>query len=253
MYPYIEIFQHQIPLQWLGISIATLVFLYGVYRYSQKSNLKFAQFFNYLYIPLFLFLPYFLWRYFYNILEYHLFIPDVSLLSPYHYKFSFIWVSAGLLLAIAIFLRNLKYTQEKKKWFDVFFYSISLALIVVWPFLLLGDVFFGTPTNSSIWVHALTTNTQIPYPTQNFWPVGILVSFLGLALYLLGKLIHLFFKKPGTTIFLFPLIFIGFWWIFHLQYYPKHFLFGIDIKLLYCILVAIFGTIFFYWLINRKW
>jgi hypothetical protein len=42
---------------------------------------------------------------------------------------------------------------------------------VLGPFLVLGDIFFGLPTHSVFGIHALTTNTQIPYPTQNFWPV----------------------------------------------------------------------------------
>ena len=250
MFPYIELFGHKIYFHGLGILIATLLFIYGVYRYSKKVNLKFPVFFNY--IPLFIILPYILWRWFYNILEYHLFFPDFTLLSPYGYKFSFVGVSFWLLLAVIIFLWNLQYTQEKKKWFDVFFYSISLALIVLGPFLLLWDVFFGLSTHSVFGIHALTTNTQIPYPTQNFWPVGIMVSFLGLLIYLAGKVLHLIFKKPGLSLFLFPLMCLGFIVIFHFQYYPKHFLFGIDIKTLYCILTAIFWTGFFYWLLNYK-
>jgi len=250
MFPYIELFNHRIYFHGLGILIATLVFIYGVYRYSKKVNLKFPVFFNY--IPLFIILPYILWRWFYNILEYHLFFPDFTLLSPYGYKFSFIGVSFWFLLAVIIFLWNLQYTQEKKKWFDVFFYSISLALIVVGPFLMLGDIFFGLSTYSVFGIHALTTNTQIPYPTQNFWPVGIMVSFLGLLMYLAGKILHLIFKKPGLTLFLFPLMCLSFMVIFHFQYYPKHFLFGIDIKILYCILTAVFWIVFFYWLLNYK-
>ena len=252
MFPYIELFGHKIYFHGLGILIATLLFIYGVYRYSKKNNLRFNLFFNY--IPLFIVLPYLFWRWFYNVLEYHLFLPDFTLLFPYNYKFSFIWVSFGLLLVMMIFMFNLHYPQERKKWFDVFFYSVSLALIVLGPFLLLWDVFFWVPTSSVFWVHALTTNTQIPYPTKNFWPVGVFVSFLGLLMYLLWKILHLIFKKPGLTLFLFPLMFLGFVIIFHFQYYPKHFLFNVDVKILYCILTAIFWMGFFYWLLNyKKW
>jgi len=250
MFPYVEIFSYKIYFQGLGILIATLVFIYATYRYSKKNNLKFPMFFNY--IPLFIILPYLLWRWFYNILEYHLFFPDFTLLSPYGYKFSFIGVSFGFLLSVIIFLLNLKYIQEKKKWFDIFFYSINLAFVILWPFLLLWDVFYWLPTDSVFWVHVFTTNTQIPYLTKTFWPVWIFVSFLGLIMYLRWKILHLIFKKPWLTIFLFPFIWLWFIIIFNFQYYSKHFLFGIDVKILYCIFVSIVGTIFFYWLLNYK-
>jgi len=252
MYPYIELFWYTIYFHWLGIVISTLVFLYWVYRYSKKANLRFSLFFNY--IPLFIILPYLLWRWFYNAIEYHILFPDLTIFFPYGYKFSFIWVSVGFLIAMTIFLLNFKYSQERKKWFDVFFYSISLALIVVWPFFLLWDVFYGKPTNSIFWVNVLSDNTQIPYLSWSYWPVGIFLSFLGLGMYLLAKLLHLIFKKSSLTILLFPFVFLAFSYIFSFQEYPRHFLFEIDIKILYCWLVAIFWTVFFFWLINhRKW
>ncbi len=255
MFPFIEVWGLKLYFQWVGIILATLVFIYWVYRYSKKVNLRFSLFFSYL--SLFIILPYLLGRYFYNVLTYHLFLPAdlFFLLSPDNYRFSFIWVSFGFLLALIIFLSKIKYSQERKKWFDVFFYSLALSLVVLWPFLLLGDVFFWKITHSVFWVSALTNFTNIPYPNLKFWPVWIFVSLLGLVLYLLGKILHAVFKKPGITIFLYPLLFLGFWWIFHFQYYQKHFIFGIDVKLLYCILAGSIGFIFFYWLLNfyKKW
>ena len=252
MYPYLNLFWLNVPVQWIWVVLATLVFIWAVARYSKKFNLKFPYFFNWLWV--FIVVPYLLWRYFYNVLEYHLFLPtDVwSLVLPYNFKFSFIWISFWFLLVLFFFLFNLRYVQERKKWFDVFFYSVSISLVILWPFLLLWDVFFWKITTSSLSVHALTTNTQIPYPTQNFWPVGIFVSILGLLMYLLAKILYFIFKKPGISVYLLPLYFIGFAIIFHFQYYPKHFLFWIDVKILYCYLAAVFYTIFFVWLLNYK-
>ena len=254
MFPYLYLFWYELPVQGLWIVIATLIFIWAVARYSKKFNLKFSYFFNFL--GFFIIVSYVLGRYFYNALEYHLFLPtDLwNLIFPYDFKFSFIWVSFWFLVVLFLFLWNLKYTQEKKKWFDAFFYSLSISLVVLGPFLLFGDVFFGKLTTSSLSVHALTTNTQIPYPTQNFWPVGIFVSFLGLIMYLLGKLLHFIFKKPGLTVYLLPLYFLGFAWIFNFQYYPKHFLFWIDVKILYCYLGAVIFTILFIWVLDyRRW
>ena len=254
MYPYLHLFWLNIPFQGLGIVLATIVFIYWIYRYSKKVNLRFSYFFNYL--GLFIISWYLFWKYFYNLISYHIFLPtDLGMLiSPYNYKFSFIWISFWVLLVLFLFLSKLEYLQERKKWFDVFFYSLSLALIILGPFLLLWDVFFWVVTHSSFWVHALTTDTSIPYPTASFYPVWIFVSFLGLILYVFWKLFHFIFKKSGLTLFLFPFLFLGFAFIFHFQYYPKHFLFWIDIKILYCYLIAIFWTWIFYTLLNyKKW
>ena len=254
MFPYIDLFGFKLPFLGIWIVLATCFFIWAVARYSKKFNLKFSYFFSYL--GYFIIVSYLLWRYFYNALEYHLFIPTdfFNLVLPYNYKFSFIWISFWFLLVLAIFLWNLKYTQERKKWFDVFFYSVSIALVVLWPFLLLWDTFFWKITTSSLGVHALTTNTQIPYPTQNFRPVWIFVSFLWLFMYLLAKILYFIFKRPWITVYLLPLYFLWFALIFHFQYYPKHFLFGLDVKILYCYLAAIFYTIFFILILNyKKW
>jgi len=254
MFPYIELFWTKVYFQWLWIVIATLVFFYWLYRYSNKFGLKFSYLFSFL--PFFIIVPYFFWRYFYNFIEYHNFLPldIINIISPYNYQFSFIWVSFWLLFMIFLFLISLSYKQERKKYIDVFFYSINLALLVIWPFLLLGDVFYGTITNSIFWISPFTENTQIPF-TANIWPIWIFVSILWILLYLLLKIIYFIFKKPWLSTYLLPLLFLGFAYIFTFQHYPKHFIFTIDIKIFYCFMIAIISPIFLHLITlkNKKW
>lgn len=252
MFPSIEIFWIQLYFQWVWIVLATLVFFYWLYRYSKKFSLKFSYLFSFL--PFFIIVPYFFWRYFYDIIEYHRIISlDIlTLISPYNYNFSFIWVSFWLLFMIFLFLISLSYKEERKKYIDIFFYSISLSLVIIWPFLLLWDVFYWNITSSIFWISPFTENSNI---TQKVWPVWIFVSILGLFLYILSKFIYFIFKKPWLTIYLLPFLFLIFSYIFIFQHYPKHFIFTIDIKILYCYIVAIITPILLYLITfnNKKW
>lgn len=253
MFPFIELSWTKIYFQWLWIVLATLVFFYGLYRYSYKSWLKFPNLFSFL--PFFIIVPYLLWRYFYNAIEYHNFLPlDImSLISPYDYQFSFIGVSFWILLVIFLFLLSLDYKQERKKYIDVFFYSITLALVVIWPFLFLWNWFYGNVTNSIFWISPFVENSNI---TQKVRPVWIFVSILWLFLYLLWKFVHFIFKSHWLSIYLLPFLFLGFAYIFTFQHYPKHYiLYTIDIKIFYCFFMLIIAPIFLYLLTlkNKKW
>jgi len=249
MFPYIELFWHTIYFQWIGIIFATLIFIFWVYRYSKKINLRFPYFFSFL--SLFILIPYLLWRYVFDFLEYKFYLPVdiVNFLSPYDYRFSFIWVSLWLLIVIFIFLSSLQYKQERKKWIDVFYFSISLSLIVIGPFLLLWDNFYWTLTNTMFGVTPFTPDTQIPY-TSKIWPVWIFISILWIILYILGKILMAIFKKPSVTLYLLPILFFWLAYIFTFQQYPKHFLFWIDIKIFYSIVVWILSPIIF-WIISK--
>jgi len=251
MFPSIDLYWYTIYFQWLGIVLATLIFIYWVYRYSKKYNLRFPFFLNFL--AFFIIIPYFLWRYVYDFLEYKFYFPTdiLNLLSPYDYRFSFIWVSFWIAFVIFMFLLSIQYIQERKKWVDVFFFAITLSMIIIWPFLLLWDSFYWTTTNSIFGITPFTANTQIPYTTP-IWPIWIFVSILWIILYILAKIIIVIFKKPGITIYLLPFMFLWFAYIFRFQQYPKHFLFGIDIKILYCYIMAVFSVIMYYFLLRKK-
>lgn len=251
MFPYFTLFNHQIYLQGIWIILATLIFIYWVYRYSKKNNIKFNVFLWFL--PFLIIIPYFLWRYFYDFLTYKFLFPTniFSLLSPYDYNFEFIWVSFWIAFVIFFFILSLNYKQEKLKYIDIFFYSITLALVIIWPFLLLWDNFYWNTTNSIIWVTPLVQTTKIPYIDVKRYPVWIFISLLWLILYLSWKILHFIFKKAWVNLYLIPFLFLWFFYIYHFVDYPHHFLSLFDIKLLYCLLMAIFYPIFLY-LITRK-
>lgn len=240
MFPYIELFWFNVYFQWIWIILASLIFFYWIYRYTNKLKLKFSNLFSF--IPLFIIISYILWRYFYNLIEYWhdgiLSFINLSLLSPYNYRFSFIWISLWIFIVTFIFLFWLSYKQERKKYIDVLFFSISLSLVVIWPFLLLWDNFHGITTNSVFWVNVFTENTQIPF-TSKIRPIWIFVSVLWLLLFFVSKVTYFLVKKAWLTIYFIPFLFLWFAFIFQFQHYPKHFIFGIDIKILFCYVMAI--------------
>lgn len=251
MYPSIELFGYTVYFQWLGIIFASLAFIYAIYHYCKKINLRFPYFFSFL--SFFIIVPYFLWRYVYDFIEYKFYFPiDIlNLLSPYNYRFSFIWVSLWIFVMIFLYILSLQYKQERRKWIDTFFFSIVISMVVIWPFLLLWDNFYWKITNSIFGIMPLTQATQIPYSTK-IWPVGIFVSILWIMLYLFWKILLLFTKKHGVTIYLLPLLFLGFAYIFTFQQYPKHFLFWIDIKIFYSFVMAFVSPVALYLLIKEE-
>jgi len=251
MYPSIELFWYTIYFHWLWIILASLAFIYSMYHYSKKMNLRFPYFFSFL--SFFIIVPYFLWRYIYDFIEYKFYFPvDIlNLLSPYDYRFSFIWVSLWIFAMVFLYILSLQYKQERRKWIDAFFFSITISMVIIWPFLLLWDNFYWTITNSIFGVMPLTENTQIPYSTK-IWAVWIFISILWIILYILWKILLLITKKYWVTLFLLPFLFLGFAYIFTFQKYPKHFLFWIDIKLFYCFVMAFVSPVMLYLLVREK-
>lgn len=253
MFPNINLFWFDIYFQWVWIILASLIFFYWMYRYTNKLKLKFSNIFSF--IPLFIIVSYVLWRYSYNLIEYGydaiFSFMNLSLLSPYNYRFSFVWVSLWILIVSFIFLIWLSYEQERKKYIDALFFSITLSLVIIWPFLLLWDIFYWTTTSSVFGINVFTENTQIPF-TSKIWPVWIFVSILWILLYFLSKISYFIFKKAWSTIYFLPLLFLWFALIFHFQHYPKHFLLTIDIKILYCYIMAILAPTTLYLLSSKN-
>lgn len=260
MFPSIEIFWFKFYFHWIGIILATFVFLYLLYRYTKKFNLRFSDIFWY--FSFFIIVPYILWRYFYDLIEYKSFLPLslFDLISPYQYRFSFIWISLWIFIIICIFLLKSKYKEERKKYIDVFFYSICLSLVVLGPFMLLWDVFYGNIAQDSIlWIKPFVEETQIPF-TKPIWPVWIFVSLLWIWLYFISKVLSFIFKKSWISLFLISFLFLWFAFIFNFQDYSKRFLFDInsfslDLKIFYCYFMAIISPIYLFLITrkNKKW
>lgn len=252
MFPHFSIWEQQFFFTWIGMAISLVFFIIWLYRYSEKYNLNFWKIFNWIWV--FILLPYILWRYFYDLFEYHFIVPNdfLELLSPFGYNFSFVWLSIWFWLAVVFFLKNINYSQEKKKRIDIIFFSLMRGLFVLWFFLVLWDDFHGISTDSIFWVNALIQDSNIS-SLEKVRPVWLFVSLMSLLLFIFTKLLLFYLKNHWVWIIWFMLMFLWFYWIFWYQSYNKHLLFWlIDVKLLFCLLSSIFVLIVYYLLVNRK-
>lgn len=253
MYPYIEFQDMVIYMTGLGIVIFILSIIFLVKFYSKRFNLNFWKFFNWL--PLFLILPYILGSYFYNLFYNYIVFPlsinDLMLIiSPYDYNFSFVWITLGLLLAVVFFLRSISIPIEKVKWVDVFFYSISLSLVPLGLFLVLGDDFIGLPTDRAFWVSAFMQDSFI---TRFSWvyPVGLFVSLIWIFSFIMVFFLNFVFRRYGIWVLWFIILLLLFNIVFHFQYYEKVldfslFEYEIGLKNYWTILLSLFLVYYYY-------
>jgi hypothetical protein len=84
----------------------------------------------------------------------------MTLLSPYGYKFHFVGLLIGIVIAIIIFLKKIKRIENKKIWIDILFYSITLSLVPLGLFLLMGDNFMGNSTTTWLGIKSLHSESQ---------------------------------------------------------------------------------------------
>ncbi len=262
MFPYIEFSWIKIYMIWVWIIFFVLNVIYLVYHYWKKYSLNFWRFFNYL--PLFLFFPYVLWKYFFSIVNPNIkiFIPYnlqdfLYIFTPYWYNFYFPWIVVWIFIAIYIFFKWIKIDIEIYKRIDVFFYSISLSLIPLWIFLLLWDNFIWEPTESFLWISAFMVDSQL----YNFWnkvyPLWLFVSFIWILSFIIIFSLHYIRKKYWLWIYWFILILLLFNIPFLLQQYPRYFNISLwslwfDMKNYFTIFMSIFLIYYYKWLLN-KW
>lgn len=255
MFPYITIGWYDIYMTWLWIFFSVLCFIFLVSHYWNKYPLNFWRFFNF--VPVILFLPYFFWSYFYYLVELWLprlmnlfdytiqnfvvwnvfsliyqfinIIPMSSedwllIISPYWYKFHFIWVSIWLFLAIFIFFKFVKSNNEALKRIDIFFYAISLSIIPLWIFLLLWDNFIWRATDSIWWVTSFMEDSEL-YKYDKVYPVGLFVSFVWLFSFFFSFFINYLKKKYGIGMVWFISLLLLMNIPFFFQQYPRHLVF----------------------------
>ncbi|MEI8090727.1 MAG: hypothetical protein WCG98_00220 [bacterium] len=162
MYPYINLFGEKIFMTGMGIVVAFLTFLIVSIYLTRRYHQNFWKFFYRM--PILIILCYFLGSYvqfFFDVGA----LPTngaefVTLISPYGYKFHFVGILLGVVIAIAIFLRKIKRIENKKIWTDILFYSLTLSLVPLGIFLLMGDNFIGLSTTSALGMKALHSESQ---------------------------------------------------------------------------------------------
>ena len=210
----------------IGIVVSFLVFI-GIARYlTKKYHQNFWKLFYWL--PFLIVLTYFLGSYVNFVFEVGVFPTNwsefVTLLSPYGYKFHLLWLLIGLFISISVFLKKITRVENKKVWSDILFFSLALSLVPLWLFLLMGDNFIGTTTNTWLGIKSLHSDSQrnkfnLVYPIGLFLSLGSLFVVLGIKI--LKK------KKFGYGMLGFAVMLILVSLILLLQQYARHAVFSL--------------------------
>lgn len=228
MYPYIQILGAKISMTWIGIVLSCITFLAASGYFCKRYHQNFWRLFYRL--PLWIILPYLLGSYVSFALQNTILpqtLQDVAtILFPHWYKFHFIWITLGLIVSIGIFLTKVKRLENKKIWLDIFFYSISFSLIILWIFLFFWDDFIGKTTQSVLAVKSLHSESQ-RNKFSSVYPIWLFLSILSLiTVFFLRILRHI--KKIssiGITWFISLLVLLNI--VFMFQQYSRYWVYTI--------------------------
>ena len=210
----------------IGIIVSFLVFICIAWYLTKKYHQNFWKFFYWL--PLFIILPYFFGSYVNFIFDVGI-LPTswaefVTLLSPYGYKFHFVGILLGLFISISIFLKRITRIENKKIWSDILFFSLTLALVPLWLFLLMGDNFIGITTSSWLGIKSLHSDSQ-RNKFNLIYPIGLFLSLVSLFVVLSIKILKK--KRFGYGMLGFVVILILISLILLLQQYARHMVFSL--------------------------
>lgn len=249
MYPYIQILGTQISMTWIGIVVSCITFLVASGYFCQKYHQNFWRLFYRL--PLGIVLPYLLGSYVSFALQNTL-LPQTlqdlaNILFPHWYKFHFIWVALGLVISISIFLFRVKRLENKKIWLDIFFYSISFSLIIIWIFLFFGDDFIGKTTQWALAVKSLHSESE-RNKFSSVYPIWLFLSILSL-IAVFSVRIHRHIRKL-TSIWIWWFIILLFLLnvVFMFQQYPRYWvytIFGVTFDIIQHFSLLIIGYLLF--------
>jgi len=270
MYPYIVIDWAKIYFVSIGVILSIFVFIFVLWKWTKHYRLNFWKFF--LYIPIALFLMYILGSFVYFVFFSKKLIPTtfdefITIAFPIEFKFHFIGLSLGFLIVMFYFLNKQSNTIEKFKWIDAVFYSLMIAIFVLWIFLVLGDNFIWKPTDSEIGVSSLILcdeETQQCFKPESkiddytaVHPVGIYLSLLSIIVFASILLLWFFIKKYWVGLLGFILFLLGINIVFVFQQYPRYFpiSFGeytFDIKNYWTIALIVFLVLYYIVLKSKK-
>ncbi|EKD25389.1 MAG: hypothetical protein ACD_80C00072G0002 [uncultured bacterium (gcode 4)] len=226
MYPYLILWWSKFYMTWIGIIVSFLVFL-GIARYlTKKYHQNFWKFFYWL--PFLIVLTYFLWSYVNFVFDVGM-VPTtwsefVTLLSPYGYKFHFMGLLIGMFISITVFLKKITRVENKKVWSDILFFSLALSLVPLWLFLLMGDNFIGTTTDTWLGIKSLHSDSQ-RNKFNLIYPIGLFLSLGSLFVVLYIKILKK--KRFGYGMLGFAVILIFMSLLLVLQQYPRHAVFSL--------------------------
>lgn len=246
MYPYIELFWHQISMMIVGTIIAFVIFGVTAWILTKKNHQDFLKLFYW--FPVWVILSYILWRYVAFVLETWWIFPSsfselLTILSLQNFNFHFVWLLLASWICLWAFFSSVKRTENKKIWADIFFLAISNALIIFWIFLTLWDSVIWQPTNTIFGVRALVDDSDL-MKFDSVYPVWLALSFWVLFVHVIISLFSIISKKNW----------IGMWWFvwllivcnlcFLIQSYPRYWIISLfwvslDVKQYMSLIVAI--------------
>lgn len=183
MFPYITIWWAKIYMTGFGIVIWFIAFLGIAYYLIRKYHQDFWKFFYWL--PIFTILMYLIWVYVDFALTISILPRNINeflmLISPYGYKFSFVWIIIWVMISFRIFFKRIKRNENKKIRIDILFYSISLSIIPIGIFLLLWDNFIWKSCHERICIKPLNVESELNkfngvYPLWLFLSIWALIS-----------------------------------------------------------------------------
>lgn len=245
MWPYITLWSTQIYMTGIWIVIGFITFIVSVWFHAKKNNFTYKQFFNSL--PLLIVLLYVLWTYFFLIIEHGTILPNwetlTQVFSPNWYNFHFVGIVVAFLIYLVIFLKRIKSPSQLRKWIDIFFYSLAVAAIPLWIFLVFGDDFIGTTTSWPLGIQAFTDQSKLS-KYSSVLPVWLFLSLTWLLSIIAIEIIKRRYKKPGVWYLGFAVFYFLLSIVFLFQQYPKHgvakfFGLTVDIKQYTCWIIMI--------------
>ncbi len=191
MFPYITMRWAKIYMTGFGIVIWFITFLAIAYYLIKKYHQDFWKFFYWL--PVFTILMYLIWVYVDFALTTSL-VPRsrnefLILISPYGYKFHFVWIVIWMMISFRIFFKKIKRNENKKIWIDILFYSIWLSMIPIWIFFLLGDNFIWKTCQERICIKPLNIESELNKFNWVF-PAWLFISIWAFISVLIGRLIR---------------------------------------------------------------
>jgi hypothetical protein len=163
MYPYITLGSITLYMTWLGLLLWALVFLWTTHRYAKKHALDTTHFFGT--FSLWVIIIYLLGTYTWYLIEDFVLFPidrqyRVLYLSPYGYKFHFLWIVAGLMTTGRLFLKKVPVSTHDA-WISTLCHAFLLSLLPIGIWLVLWDNFIGKPVESGRYVSALLADSKV--------------------------------------------------------------------------------------------
>ncbi len=224
MYPYITLWESKIYMTWLWIIIIFLIFFWVVFYLSKRTFQNFWKFFYWL--PFFTISIYIFWLLTTFILEKWWWPSSATTffnsLSPYWYKFHFVWILLWIVLSISIFIKNLFRVESKKVWIDILFFWISFSIVPLWIFLMLWDNFLWMPTTSELLgIKALHFESQLN-KFNAVYPIWLFLSISAILSIIITRLFKIIKKKTWYGILWFAILLFLSNIIFLFQQYPRY-------------------------------